>query len=92
MIASNYSFGFERNEKQLKANNEDQTKWTNPLEIQYASLSNARSAHLHYRLPNAPSLKIICVYGHGLQTEVRLQTFIKSIFDCPLALLLVCAR
>ncbi|KAG8818333.1 hypothetical protein FRC17_010875 [Serendipita sp. 399] len=54
MIASNYSFGFERDEKKLKANGHDYTKWTNPLEVQ---------------LPHAPSLNIICVYGHGLQTE-----------------------
>ncbi|PVF93551.1 putative LRO1-a lecithin cholesterol acyltransferase-like protein [Serendipita vermifera] len=54
MIASNYSFGFERNEEKLKANNHDPRKWTNPLEVQ---------------LPNAPSLKIYCVYGHGLETE-----------------------
>lgn len=54
MISSNYSFGFERDEKKLKANGEDPKKWTNPLEVQ---------------LPNAPSLKIVCVYGHGLQTE-----------------------
>jgi hypothetical protein len=24
------------------------------------------------RLPNAPSMKMICVYGHGKDTEVRL--------------------
>jgi len=33
MIASNYSFGFERDEKQLLANDHDPRKWTNPLEI-----------------------------------------------------------
>jgi phospholipid:diacylglycerol acyltransferase len=31
-------------------------KWTNPLEVQ---------------LPNAPSMKIYCLYGHGKETEVR---------------------
>lgn len=36
MVASNYSFGFERDEKQLQANNHDFKKWTNPLEIQWA--------------------------------------------------------
>ncbi|KAH9895210.1 phospholipid:diacylglycerol acyltransferase [Cubamyces lactineus] len=54
MLASNYSFGIERDEEKLKANNLDFTKWTNPLEIQ---------------LPNAPSMKIYCVYGHGKETE-----------------------
>lgn len=37
MIASNYSYGLERDEKRLKANNHDFTKWTNPLEIQYVN-------------------------------------------------------
>jgi len=36
MVASNYSFGLERDEKQLRANNHDFRKWTNPLEIQCA--------------------------------------------------------
>ncbi|KAF9243104.1 Lecithin:cholesterol acyltransferase-domain-containing protein [Melanogaster broomeanus] len=34
----------------------DHTKWTNPLEM---------------RLPNAPSTRFICVYGHGKETEAR---------------------
>jgi len=54
MMATNFSVGIERNEKQLKKNNQDSTKWTNPLEIQ---------------LPYAPSLKMYCVYGHGKETE-----------------------
>lgn len=36
MIHTNYSIGMERDEEQLKRNNEDHRKWTNPLEIQYA--------------------------------------------------------
>ena len=36
MVSSNYSFGLERDEKQLQANNHDFRKWTNPLEIQWA--------------------------------------------------------
>lgn len=39
MIASNYSFGIERDEQALERNNLDHTKWTNPLEIQYALLA-----------------------------------------------------
>lgn len=54
MIRNNYSFGIERNEKMLKKNALDPRKWSNPLEVQ---------------LPNAPSMKIICVYGHGKETE-----------------------
>ncbi|KAI0343373.1 phospholipid:diacylglycerol acyltransferase [Trametopsis cervina] len=54
MLATNYSYGIERDEKNLKRNNDDHTKWTNPLEIQ---------------LPNAPTTKLFCVYGHGKETE-----------------------
>ncbi|KAK0551283.1 phospholipid:diacylglycerol acyltransferase [Tilletia horrida] len=54
MIESNYSNGFERNEKQLRKNLQDPTKWTNPLEAP---------------LPNAPSMKIFCMYGTGKPTE-----------------------
>lgn len=32
MMATNYSFGIERDEKILKKNDLDHTKWTNPLE------------------------------------------------------------
>ncbi|KDQ55163.1 hypothetical protein JAAARDRAFT_37689 [Jaapia argillacea MUCL 33604] len=54
MMESNYSNGIERDEKVLKRNNLDHRKWTNPLEVQ---------------LPNAPSMKMYCVYGHGKETE-----------------------
>ncbi|EIW70499.1 hypothetical protein TREMEDRAFT_68093 [Tremella mesenterica DSM 1558] len=54
MMESNYSYGFETNEARLKANDEDHRKWSNPLEV---------------RLPDAPSMKIYCLYGHGKQTE-----------------------
>ncbi|KAJ7129012.1 phospholipid:diacylglycerol acyltransferase [Mycena crocata] len=54
MIATNFSFGIERDEKVLEANGADHTKWSNPLEVQ---------------LPRAPSMKIYCVYGHGKETE-----------------------
>jgi phospholipid:diacylglycerol acyltransferase len=33
MIATNYSFGMEKDEAQLKRNNLDHTKWSNPLEV-----------------------------------------------------------
>ncbi|WVW84254.1 hypothetical protein I302_106284 [Kwoniella bestiolae CBS 10118] len=54
MMESNYSVGFERDEEQLKKNDRDHTKWSNPLEV---------------RLPEAPSMKIYCLYGHGKETE-----------------------
>ncbi|KII96161.1 hypothetical protein PLICRDRAFT_35093 [Plicaturopsis crispa FD-325 SS-3] len=54
MMGTNYSFEIERDEEQLKKNNGDPTKWTNPLEVQ---------------LPIAPSMKMYCVYGHGKETE-----------------------
>jgi phospholipid:diacylglycerol acyltransferase len=55
MVATNYSFGIERDEGRLIENDDDPTKWSNPLEV---------------RLPNAPSMKMYCVYGHGKPTEV----------------------
>ncbi|KAF8331369.1 phospholipid/diacylglycerol acyltransferase [Cantharellus anzutake] len=54
MLYSNYSNGIEKDEGKLKENGKDFRKWTNPLEIQ---------------LPNAPSMKMYCVYGHGKDTE-----------------------
>ena len=59
MLATNFSYGIEKNEKKLKANDRDHTKWSNPLES---------------RLPNAPSMKFFCVYGHGKDTEVSFST------------------
>ncbi|KAF8551971.1 Lecithin:cholesterol acyltransferase [Imleria badia] len=55
MLSTNYSFGIERDEEVLARNDFDYRKWTNPLEI---------------RLPNAPSMKFICAYGHGKETEL----------------------
>ncbi|WWC89112.1 uncharacterized protein L201_004030 [Kwoniella dendrophila CBS 6074] len=54
MMESNYSVGFETDVEQLKKNDRDHTKWSNPLEV---------------RLPEAPSMKIYCLYGHGKETE-----------------------
>ncbi|CAE6353271.1 unnamed protein product [Rhizoctonia solani] len=54
MMATNYSYGFERDPEQLAKNDDDHTKFSNPLEV---------------RLPNAPSLRIYCLYGHGKDTE-----------------------
>ncbi|AOA62882.1 Acyltransferase [Komagataella phaffii CBS 7435] len=49
-----YSYGFTNSAKQLKKNNKDHTKWSNPLEAS---------------LPNAPDLKVFCFYGFGNPTE-----------------------
>ncbi|SPC65375.1 probable LRO1 - a lecithin cholesterol acyltransferase-like gene, mediates diacylglycerol esterification [Ustilago sp. UG-2017b] len=54
MLATNYSHGIERDSEKLVANNQDHTKWSNPLEA---------------ILPNAPSMKLYCIYGVGKPTE-----------------------
>lgn len=77
MMATNYSFGIERDEKVLKRNDGDYTKWTNPLEHRYVRLYTfsmllGRFDDVSFRLPNAPSMKFYCVYGHGKETEVSL--------------------
>jgi hypothetical protein len=80
MMAANFSNGFERDEGQLKRNNADETKWTNPLEIQ---------------LPYAPSMKMYCVYGHGKETEVwAVPLYPKLLARTNLlpAFILVCTR
>lgn len=77
MIATNYSYGIERDEETLKRNDLDHTKWTNPLEIRYVALLSRKHEPLSnfeaFRLPNAPSLQYYCVYGHGKETEVSFQ-------------------
>ncbi|CAE6486931.1 unnamed protein product [Rhizoctonia solani] len=54
MMATNYSYGIERDPEQLARNDDDHTKFSNPLEV---------------KLPNAPSMRIYCLYGHGKDTE-----------------------
>ncbi|KAG2197988.1 hypothetical protein INT46_002394 [Mucor plumbeus] len=53
-LYSNYSFGITTDPKQLDKNENDPTKWSNPLES---------------RLPYAPDMKIYCMYGIGVPTE-----------------------
>ncbi|CAG8545945.1 21111_t:CDS:10 [Rhizophagus irregularis] len=54
MLTRNYSFGVVTDEEQMQEIKEDRTKWTNVLESQ---------------LPNAPDMKIYCLYGYGKETE-----------------------
>lgn len=76
MMQTNYSNGIERDAEKLAANDLDQTKWANPLEVRYVRFLSDSSRPSNgilacpFRLPNAPSMKIYCVYGHGKDTEV----------------------
>ena len=54
MVQLNYSNGIEYDEQKIRENDQDPAKWTNPLEV---------------ALPNAPSMKIYCLYGAGKTTE-----------------------
>lgn len=81
MLESNYSYGIERDEKQLKKNNQDHRKWSNPLEVRYeVCYLGILPLQLNVwstfsSLPHAPSMKIYCVYGHGKDTEVCVLIF-----------------
>ena len=75
MMATNYSFGIERDDEVLKKNDLDHRKWTNPLEIRYSSTLFFMQEIATYmpppwRLPDAPTTRFICVYGQGKETEV----------------------
>jgi len=54
MIKGSYSHGVAHTAKEVEKNEDDQTKWINPLET---------------RLPLAPNLKIYCFYGIGKPAE-----------------------
>ena len=51
---ASYSYGYAKSKKELKSNEKDHTKWSNPLEV---------------ALPNAPDMKVYCFYGVGNPTE-----------------------
>lgn len=51
---SSYSYGYARSVKELQKNEQDPTKWSNPLEVP---------------LPDAPDMKVYCFYGVGNPTE-----------------------
>jgi hypothetical protein len=50
MIATNYSYGIERDEEALKRNDLDHTKWTNPLEIRCVTQSRNVSLRIIVQL------------------------------------------
>jgi hypothetical protein len=47
MMATNYSYGIERDEEALKRNDLDHTKWTNPLETRYYAILLFRNMDRH---------------------------------------------
>lgn len=53
-INDQYTFGYAKTEQQLKANEKHHSHWSNPLEVP---------------LPNAPDMKIYCIYGIHNPTE-----------------------
>ncbi|EGW34741.1 uncharacterized protein SPAPADRAFT_132946 [Spathaspora passalidarum NRRL Y-27907] len=61
-VRDNYSWGVARTASEIKANNQDQRTWSNPLEAE---------------LPNAPDMKIYCFYGVGKPTE-RAYTYTEA--------------
>lgn len=53
-VKDQYSFGIAHTKEELEKNDNDNSKWTNPLEA---------------ALPNAPDMKYFCFYGVGNPTE-----------------------
>ncbi|CAR26960.1 ZYRO0C05478p [Zygosaccharomyces rouxii] len=53
-INDQYTFGYAKTEKELKDNEKHHSHWSNPLEVP---------------LPNAPDMKVYCIYGIHNPTE-----------------------
>lgn len=53
-ISAQYSFGYAKTPKELTKNDKHHSHWSNPLEVP---------------LPNAPDMKIYCIYGINNPTE-----------------------
>ncbi|SCU91802.1 LAFA_0F05930g1_1 [Lachancea sp. 'fantastica'] len=53
-MVDQYSFGYAKTEEEMQENERHHSHWSNPLEVP---------------LPNAPNLKIYCIYGVGNPTE-----------------------
>lgn len=71
MLAKNYTVGASVTEEEMIRTNKLSTSWTNPLEA---------------TLPDAPDMKIYCLYGVGKSTERsysynRMSDFTPQIFD-----------
>lgn len=62
MMATNYSFGIERDDEVLKKNDLDHRKWTNPLEIRYILIypfsSRKRSLLICHHPGDCPMLRL----------------------------------
>ncbi|KAI9301689.1 Lecithin:cholesterol acyltransferase-domain-containing protein [Cunninghamella echinulata] len=84
MLQRNYSLGITTSKKQLKKNNDDYTKWANPLESQlpigntelYRLFNYQKKKkkliipiHITIIIFIAPNMKIYCLYGVGIPTE-----------------------
>ena len=81
----NYSFGIERDEVVLAQNDADHRKWSNPLEMRCVDCLDLRLRRIDMwngfdRLPNAPSMRFVCVYGHGKETEVGCARFEQALY------------
>lgn len=80
MMESNYSQGFETDVKKLKENGKDHRKVSSIYSVHMEKMSNGRkwSNPLEVQLPDAPSMKIYCLYGHGKETEVSVKDDVYS--------------
>lgn len=79
MMESNYSQGFETDVKKLKENGKDHRKVSSIYSAHMEKMSNDRkwSNPLEVQLPDAPSMKIYCLYGHGKETEVSVKDYVS---------------
>lgn len=71
-VRLNYSLGIDTSKKQLAKNDDDPTKWSNPLQTRLPNgmiLKGKRKVGSFIGSRVAPSMKIYCLYGVGLPTE-----------------------
>lgn len=71
MLATNYSYGIERDEKNLKRNNDDHTKWTNPLEIQCVFIPSSAPPFLDCRLGSLMLPQPSCFVSTGTGRRLK---------------------
>lgn len=60
-VKENYSYGIAYTKEELESNNQDHSKWSNPLEA---------------ALPNAPDMKIYCFTGLAIQQKEHINIFL----------------